>query len=117
MNRKQEIGERIKVMRMSRNMSQLDLADALHCGQSTVAMWEIGKRLPDLDAVDYLADIFNVPPYAILYSEREIMDIMGDYTQEERRVVRAYRNAIPEIRGSIIQFLELNAMPKKERHA
>ena len=96
MNRKKDIGNRIKVMRMSRGMSQLDLANALRCGQSTVAMWETGKRMPDLDMIGYLADIFNTPPYAILYSEKEIDDIINstmDFTDRELYLIEAYRNA------------------------
>ena len=57
---------------MSRNMSQLDLANALGCGQSTIAMWETGNRIPDIDTIDYIADVFNVSPYSILYSDQEV---------------------------------------------
>lgn len=92
MSRKEDIGERIKVMRMSRGMSQMDLAKYMHCGQSTIAMYETGKRMPDLDIVDYMADVFNVPPYAILYSEKEIEDMIS-ISPIERRLLSAYRAA------------------------
>ena len=73
MTRKEQVAERIKTMRMSRGMSQQDLANALHCGQSTIAMYETGKRMPDAETIDYLADIFNVPAYSIMYSEDEMI--------------------------------------------
>lgn len=114
MDRRKAIAERIKTMRMSRGMSQADLAAALHCAQSTVAMYETGDRLPGLDAVDYLADIFNVPPYAIYYSEKEIYDkikmadVAAEITTDEMRLLRAYRSAIPVIRDAAMQMLEAN---------
>ena len=73
MDRKQKIAEKIKTMRMSRGMSQTDLAIALHCGQSTIAMYESAKRLPDYDIIDALADVFNVPRWSILYDENEMI--------------------------------------------
>lgn len=117
MSRKKDICERIKVMRMSRNMSQADLARALHCGQSTVAMYETGKRMPDLDTIDFLADIFNVPPYAILYSEQEVKEMIS-ISQEERRLLAAYRAADQSFQKAAIQLLELNpAVKEKENRA
>jgi transcriptional regulator with XRE-family HTH domain len=104
MSRKEEIGERIKVMRMARGMSQMDLAKSLNCGQSTVAMYETGKRMPDLDMVDYMADVFNVPPYAILYSEKEIEEMIS-ITPTERRLISAYRAADERARSDAMATL------------
>ena len=56
-----ELGDRIKVGRMSRNMTQADLATLVGVAASTVGMWEQGRREPDLDTIEALADIFNVP--------------------------------------------------------
>lgn len=111
MDRKKEIGERIKTMRTSRNMSQINLANALHCGQSTIAMYETGKRMPDIETVDFLADIFNVPPYSILYSENEIESMISNpcsLSSEENRLIAAYRAADPSARKYALQILENN---------
>lgn len=92
MSRRREVGKRIRTMRMSRSMSQGDLANALHCGQSTIAMYESGQRMPDMDTLEYLADIFNVPPYSILYDESEIRSMIGipddDKLWEKREALR-----------------------------
>lgn len=116
MSRREEIGERIKVMRMSRGISQLDLAKLLNCGQSTVAMYETGKRMPDLDMVDFMADVFNVPPYAILYSEKEIEDMIS-ISQTERRLLSAYRSADDSAKRFALQLLENNPVQAKKDHA
>ena len=94
-------------MRMSRGMSQIDLAEALHCGQSTIAMYETGKRQPDMDTVDCLADIFNVPPYAILYSESEVESMIGSGSDDELWQMREDMRRNPELR--VLFDLQRNA--------
>lgn len=63
----------IYTMRNSRDMKQQDLADALGVSRSLVGAWERGEREPGLDAIDALADIFNVPPSAILGNRNSIV--------------------------------------------
>ena len=42
--------ERFKELRKEKGMSQRELATALHMSNSAVAMYETGKRQPDLEA-------------------------------------------------------------------
>lgn len=56
-----EIAENIKTMRMSRNMTQRDLAKALGVSSSTIAMYETARREPNIETMEALADTFNVP--------------------------------------------------------
>ena len=61
MANKNIIGQRIKTMRLSRGMTQADLAKALDQSQASITMYETGKREPDFETLEALADIFNVP--------------------------------------------------------
>jgi len=54
------IGERIAMLRKERGWNQQQLADKINVSQSTLAMWETDKRRPNTDALNDLADIFNV---------------------------------------------------------
>ena len=56
----------IKTMRLSRGMSQQDLADEVGVSRSAVGMWESGVREPNLDTIEALADVFNVPLYSLV---------------------------------------------------
>lgn len=60
------LGLVIKTMRMSRGLSQELLADKVGVSRSAVGMWENGKREPNLDKLEALADIFNVPLAALV---------------------------------------------------
>ena len=55
------LGLTIKTMRMSRRISQAALAKKVQVSRSAVSMWETGEREPNLDMIEALADIFNVP--------------------------------------------------------
>jgi transcriptional regulator with XRE-family HTH domain len=52
--------KRLKELREYRKITQLNLAQEFNVSQSTIAMWEAGKRDPDSDMVRKLADYFNV---------------------------------------------------------
>ena len=119
MERKYEIANRIKTMRMSRGMTQNDLAAALKVGQSTVAMWETCQREPGFEILDYMADVFNVPLYALIYSESEIAEQMNTppLSIAERRLLAAYRNADTIYQSVAVEILESHRAEKKENLA
>ncbi len=51
---------RIKQLRMERGLSQDQLAALLGISRSAVGMYETGKREPDLETCEAIADIFNI---------------------------------------------------------
>ena len=53
------ICERIKELRLERNLSQMQLAKALQMSQSAVAKWELGKTEPTASAIILLAKLFG----------------------------------------------------------
>lgn len=61
MTKKKEIGRLIKTMRLSRNLTQAELAERLHQSPSSITMYETGRRAPDYETLEALADVFNVP--------------------------------------------------------
>lgn len=55
-----EFKDIIKKLRNEKNMSQAELASELGISNSSVAMWEIGRRYPGKEIYEQLADLFNV---------------------------------------------------------
>lgn len=51
---------RLKTLRENMGLSQYKFADEIGVAQSTVGMWESGKREPDFHTAQILADFFNV---------------------------------------------------------
>ena len=50
----------LKSLRISYNLTQDDLAKQLQISRSTIGMYEKGAREPDFDALELIADFFNV---------------------------------------------------------
>ena len=61
MGSKEELGTRIKTMRLSRKMTQADLAKSIGQSPSSITMYETGRREPDFETLEAMADVFNVP--------------------------------------------------------
>ena len=53
-------GSILKNLRLSRNITQGELAAKLGISRSAVGMYETGGREPDFEMMEAIADIFNV---------------------------------------------------------
>ena len=51
--------ERLKELRKEKKITQVQLAEMLDVSKGTIAMWEIGKREPNYETLNYLSDIFD----------------------------------------------------------
>ena len=58
--KKRTIGDMIRFYRMSRNLSQARLAEMIGVSTSTIGMYETGRREPNMDTIEALADAFNI---------------------------------------------------------
>ena len=55
----QEFKDMLKFFRMRANLSQSELAEKLGVAASTISMYEVGKREPDFETEEKIADYFN----------------------------------------------------------
>ena len=93
--------ERLKELRKEKNLTQVQLAEALGVSKGTIAMWEIGKREPNFETLDRLSDIFDKRiDYILGYSNdassprltEEDIDQLGRWEVEDqfREIIMAY---------------------------
>lgn len=70
------IAKTLKDLRLSANLTQKELADKLHIGQSTIVGYEQGRNEPVLSILNLYADFFGV----------SVDELLGRYeiTPEER---------------------------------
>lgn len=109
---KTEFSRRLSQLRVSRGLTQGDLADALGMSRSAIGMYEQGRREPDFITADAFADYFGVSLSYLLGST----DDQGTYPRhgEEDELLRAYYGASDETRRIVRYALGLEAMSKKE---
>lgn len=54
------IAQRIKDLRLSKHLTQKELAQLLNVKPTTISGWELGRNEPSIDTLKDLAHIFNV---------------------------------------------------------
>lgn len=109
MDRKKLIGLRIKTMRRSRKMTQADLANAINQSQSSITMYETGRREPDFETLEALADIFNVPLSSIVADESSdnlYSPIMETMSSQARIISGGVDRMPPEKRDQALKILQ-----------
>ena len=102
---------RLYTMRKSRGLSQLELAEKLGVSRSTVAMWEKGAREPNIDMLEAIADVFNVPLNSLISSDKEDDEIWELREQlrrkpELRMLFMASKNAKKEDLLRAVRIIE-----------
>lgn len=78
MGRKEEIALRIRTMRKSRGMTHEDLAKLIGQSASSISMYENGRREPNFETLESIADVFNVPLVSLM------VDTDSPYTEDEK---------------------------------
>ena len=69
-----QIGDKVKLLRKERGLTQSQLGDAIGQERSTIACYESGKRTPDVVTLEKLAAYFKVSlDYFSTKSEADIM--------------------------------------------
>lgn len=63
------LGQRLRVMREMREMTQFDVARAIGTSQPAVSQWEADKHVPTLGFQKELARIYKVPR-ELIFGER-----------------------------------------------
>ena len=79
MNR--SIGENIRRVRITKGLSQQQLANSMSVERSTVAGWESGRRIPDVDMLVRVAKALNVPITSLIDKkdrEKSLVMILDD---------------------------------------
>ena len=95
-------GERIRSLRIERNLTQQELADRLFVSRKTIGNWESGSCLPDISTLSALARILGVKTYELLdemFTDEDGSPIVI-VVEKERLILRSFvqliRSALPE---------------------
>ena len=68
--------EKLKNLRKSKGLTQVQFAQIFQISSGTIAMWETGKRMPDTETLKRIAKYFDV-------SLDYLLDAPADETPEE----------------------------------
>lgn len=66
------LSERLVELRKERNLSQLELAEALNVSRQSISLWEKGSTAPSLDKLPLLAEFYGITIDELFYSPEEM---------------------------------------------
>lgn len=108
--------DRLKELRKAKGLSQAVLAERLGMSKSTIGMYETGDIKPSVEAIEALAEFFNVnkgylmgeEDYGLYYMDPAVVEIARElYERPEMRVLfDASRNASKEDIETVASILE-----------
>lgn len=103
-------GSKLQKLRLSKNMSQQELADDLGIGRSTLANYEQDKREPNFHLLKIISHYFNVSVDYLL-EEKNILDI------EEINILEKYKKMTSQEKQLVkdfFKFIENSRQQKDE---
>ena len=72
------LNEKIKKLRLSYNLSQVDIANRLGVSKQCVSNWENDNIQPSIEMLVKIAKLFNVSAdYLLDLDEKELLDVQG----------------------------------------
>jgi len=111
-----EFKERLKDLRKSKGLSQVELAKRIGMSKSTIGAYETGDITPSLEALNVLADFFNVNINYLLgnedgstyYLDPESAELAKEIANRDdfKVVFDALRDIPPEDMQVVIRMIE-----------
>ena len=102
---------RIRELRLARNMSQAQLGAALGCVGQTISKLETEARQLDPSTIHALCDLFGcTSDYLLCRSDIKKPEL----TDDEFRLVEAFRAADPDLQDLIRRNLKMEKTEKKK---
>ncbi len=77
------LANRIKELRLSRNLNQVEFAKKLSITKQTVSNWENNNIMPSVEMLTKIADFFHVTTDFLLERDnRDMLDVSGLTTEQ-----------------------------------
>ncbi|EGQ3664541.1 helix-turn-helix transcriptional regulator [Staphylococcus pseudintermedius] len=99
------LSENLEQLMKEKNVTQVELSEAIGVSQSTVSNWLKELKYPRITAIQLLADYFNVPKSRITEDKNEHVQqdnlaahLDGDFTEEELAKIREFAEMVRKSR-------------------
>lgn len=70
-NLRETVSQNLVRLRKENNLTQIELSQKINFSDKAVSRWEKGEVLPDIETIEKLSEVFNVPMSAIIESQDE----------------------------------------------
>ncbi|MGN0629983.1 MAG: helix-turn-helix domain-containing protein [Ruminococcus sp.] len=107
------LGEKLKELRSKNGLTQIAFAEIFNISSGTIAMWETGKRTPDIEMIKRIAEYFGVSVDYLVGHEmpNNNIELQADNsTEQDEALILLNRNAkklSPEKRQQLLEMAKL----------
>lgn len=107
-----QFGSRLKELREERELSQEQLAALLGTSKQVISRYETGQRMPKVDTVMQYAVKLQVSIEKLTGYERDTPDLR---TEQEQRLLEAFRAVSPETQDFILASLMAHQKERQDK--
>lgn len=97
-----EFAGQLKELRQERNLTQQQLADALHVTRQSVSNWERGANLPDIETIVQIAETCHVSLDVLIMGEDGGSEMKDKLVRDGSDARRAHTNLVATAIGAAI---------------
>lgn len=94
---------KFKELRVISGFTQKEIAQKLDCSQSTITMWETGKRQPDIETLERIADLFNVDMNFLIGTSNNTTKILNE---NQHRFLSIFDKLTPEGQERLLEYAQ-----------
>ena len=114
------LANRIKNLRIENNLTQKQLAEQLYVTRQAVTFWESGHRIPDIETLSRMAEVFNVQIHDLIDAMTGPNDVpniilVDDENEVRRSYLKMPKAELPGIKvfgfhsaGDALDFARVN---------
>ena len=93
--------EKLKAARKQNGLSQAALGKLIGVRTQTISNWETGKSEPNLETINKLCEVLNIPLYSLISK-----DVDYQLTLEEAFLINKYRELSDDGKNIIISLIK-----------
>lgn len=100
--------ERLIELRASYGIPQGELAERLGISRPSIVRYEKGERLPDIDLLVKLHELYKVDMNWLVLGQKEtnLPNWQADYTADDLRLIDYLKNLNPKAKQALLAFLD-----------
>ena len=107
------VSKNIREARVGKNLTQMDLADAMGVSYQAVSNWERGNSMPDISKLPDLCRILGLSFEALVREESETAETVGRMMEKEEVRLEELEEAAPALTPEELQQAALAELEKK----
>lgn len=89
--------DNLKKLRKNKGLTQIQFAKEFNISSGTIAMWETGKREPDLDTIKRIAKFFGVSTDRLISYEEEWDKAAEEFEKESQNDAKMLMNYLSKL--------------------